>query len=77
MTHTKKEVTGRLEGWVRDPYKAVVWGYLFDDVHKRWEDGIHIHTSHIEDFSDLDLKEGDVVTTANSTYLLGKELKIT
>lgn len=67
------EVTGRLEGWYWDDQYNIIWGYLYDDVRERWCDGQYIHTSHIEDKKDY--KEGDIVYTLNSSYLLGKPLE--
>lgn len=66
------DVTGRLENWVYDPIWRVFWGHLYDDVHKRWSDGTWIHTSHCPK---PDAKEGDIVTTLNSRYLLGEKRK--
>lgn len=67
-------ITGRLEGWRYDVMYHVLWGYLYEDVNKRWEDGQYIHTSTLQiKIDDIPtLKEGDVVHTRNSTYLLGK-----
>jgi hypothetical protein len=64
------EVTGRLENWWYDATNHVFWGYLYDDVKDRWRDGVHIHTSMCHA---PDAKEGDVIKTRNSTYLLGKK----
>ncbi len=67
------KLTGRLEGWsIQQVTKKefIVWGSVFDDVHKRFFDGQRIHTSGIKS---RPLKEGDVVETRNSTYLLGKQ----
>lgn len=66
------EVTGRLEGWYWDESYSIIWGYLYDDVRNRWRDGQHIHTSYIKDKKKY--VEGDLVSTLNSTYLLGKPL---
>lgn len=66
-------VTGRLEGWYLETYAkgSIVWDYLYDDTRNRWWDGARIHTSKI--LSGIkDLKEGDVIITMNSSYLLGK-----
>ena len=72
MKRTK--ITGRLEEWfigreIGDEF--LVWGHCYDDVHERFFDGQLIHTSGIRI---RPLKEGDVVETRNSTYLLGKQL---
>lgn len=61
--------TGRLENWHYDKVWLVFWGDLYDDVHSRWTDGTHIHTSHCPS---PDAKKGDIVKTLNSTYLLGE-----
>jgi hypothetical protein len=68
------EITGRLENWV--PQFNILWGHVHDDVRKRFEDGTWIHTSSIFNVNLKDLKEGDVVQTLNSSYLLGKRGKI-
>lgn len=67
-----EEVTGRLEYWLPDD-RGIIWGNLFDDVRKRWHDGQWIHTSLITSHPNHDFKEGDIVTTLNSKYLLGKK----
>lgn len=64
------EITGRLEGWYWDDEYDIIYGYLYDDVKERWWDGARMHTSYINDGRNQ--KEGDVVTTLNSVYLLGK-----
>ena len=68
------KITGRLEYWVYDPLWNVVWGNVYDDIHKRFKDGSWIHTSGIPDGRETNptLKEGDTIKTLNSTYLLGK-----
>lgn len=69
---TKKnetEITGRLEGWSYDPMYRVYWGYIYEDIHGRFVDGTRIHTSST---TQKDGKEGDLIVTRNSTYLLGK-----
>ena len=67
-----EEITGRLEHWSRHQTtnkEFIIYGHLYDDVHKRWENGYYIHTSGI---LNRKLAEGDIVNTKNSTYLLGK-----
>lgn len=70
------EITGRLENWVYDSLWNVVWGNCYDDIHKRFRDGEWIHTSDIPTTRNgrtgSTLKEGDIIKTLNSTYLLGK-----
>lgn len=58
--------TGRLEGWVKDDHYNIIWGFVYDDVHKRFRDGTWIHTSSI-----VEQKKGSV-KTLNSLYKLGK-----
>ncbi len=68
------EVTGILDDWIVDPLgRSVIWGHIRNDKAGRFRDGDYIHTSFIS----LDavgfeaLKEGDMVYTRNSYYLLG------
>jgi len=71
----KQVVTGRLENWF--PVAAhteghiVVWGEIYDDVHERWLDGHQVRTSY---FPERPLKEGDLIKTLNSLYLLGQPI---
>lgn len=67
------EVTGRLESWYYDHALRVYYGHIYDDVKKRWWDGAFIHTSHCPY---PNKKEGDIIETRNSTYLLGKPLEM-
>jgi len=72
----KKEtvvLTGRLDNWVYDHHYQIVWGNINDDIHGRFPDGKYIHTSSITS-PDGDIKEGGVIATLNSHYLLGKPL---
>ena len=74
MTEKKVAVTGRLESWKYWPGAHVLTGDVYDDAKKRFLQGEYIHTSHLS-ISKIDagnLKEGDVVRTRYSTYLLGK-----
>jgi hypothetical protein len=64
-------VTGRLENWSIDPRVNVVWGNCYDDVHKRWRNGTRIHTSLVLT-AKVCIVEGAIISTLNSTYLLGK-----
>lgn len=66
------EITGRLEGWHKDPVFNIIWGHIFDDVRGRFVNGTLIHTSSLN--SKPPFKEGSVVKTLNSKYLLGKPL---
>ena len=71
------EVTGRLEFWhVSVPAitgEVMVWGDVYDDERGRFNNGTYIHTSGCEN---KEYKEGDVVVTRNSTYLLGEKLDV-
>lgn len=65
------EITGRLENWTRQQVtkkEFIIWGDCYDDVHGRFLDGDRVHTSGILNRA---CKEGDVVKTRNSVYLLG------
>lgn len=67
------EVTGRLENWFWDEKHNIVWGDLYEDTRGRWREGQHIHTSWVQSHIEGQAREGDVIETLNSTYLLGKE----
>jgi hypothetical protein len=74
------EVTGTLENWrVQDwdNLEYVIWGNVNGDVNGRFRDGYYIHTSGITKSLHpvSSLKEGVVVHTRNSAYLLGGELE--
>lgn len=73
------EVTGRLEYWYMDDYTfpghTVMRGYLFRDTKKRWRGGQDIRTSSVITDSKYFL-EGAIISTLNSTYLLGKPLEV-
>lgn len=74
---SKIKITGRLEGWHQDNlYEFILWGNIFGDSKQRFRDGTRIHTSYIVTPSD-EWKEGAVVKTRNSTYLLGTPYKET
>lgn len=60
------KVTGRIERW--QEINGRIWGDIYDDTEGRWEDGIFISTSVIEDSI---LMQDEVITTKYSTYLLG------
>lgn len=65
-------ITGRLENWSWDPIFRVIWGHLYDDVHRRWGDGQYIHTSNVTSHDRSNTVEGVIISTLNSTYLLGR-----
>ena len=69
------DITGRLENWVLDASFNMMWGEIYDDVHNRWWNGAHIHTSTLKHPIKTEHKEGDIIQTRNSTYLLGKALR--
>lgn len=69
-----EEVTGILDEWIVDPLgRSVIWGRIRNDKAGRFRDGTDIHTSFIalDAVAFAALKEGDVVNTRNSSYLLG------
>ena len=65
-------ITGRLENWSLDPSFNMMWGHIYGDIHKRFYDGAFIHTSSLKHPVKTEHKEGDIIQTRNSTYLLGK-----
>jgi len=62
--------TGRLEGWLYQ--NGVIWARIYDDKLKRFFDGTEISTSPVVSPA-KDRKEGKVIQTRGSTYLLGKK----
>jgi len=62
------EATARLEGWYF--LNGVLYGAIYDDTKMRFRDGTPVHTSTVT--AGHQAGEGEVVTTRNSTYLLGK-----
>lgn len=73
----EKKTTGRLEGWYTVLYFGDLYqiqGNIYDDVKQRFHDGAFIHTSCINQLVTPieSLKEGMVVHTTYSKYLLGK-----
>ena len=70
------EITGKLENWYMEQVtrkEFIIWGHLSGDSKGRWPDGRWIHTSGVKNRR---IKEGDIVRTRNSTYLLGKPFKV-
>ena len=69
-----RNITGRIENWVYDEYRVIIIGDLYDDINTRWDEGQLIRTSRLLPMSlqSSSPKEGGVVNTLNSTYLLGK-----
>ena len=68
-------VTARLENWLMDNKSGCLIGDIYDDELKRWPDGQKIKTSKLAPMSvqASPAKEGDVMYTLNSSYLLGKK----
>lgn len=68
-------VTGRIENWTLYEQERVIIGNLYDDIHDRWGEGQVITTSRLLPMSMQAnaIKEGSVVSTQNSHYLLGKK----
>ena len=79
-------VTGRLEDWYiagsisdwedASKYIGFIWGTIYDDAKNRFPDGSIIHTSAIWKNKLENLKEGDIVETQFSSYLLGKPFSV-
>jgi hypothetical protein len=66
--------TGRLENWGLTDDKKNLFGNIFEDAKERFTDGQYIKTTPQFGNMDLDdLKEGDLVVTKSSVYLLGKK----
>lgn len=68
-----EQVTGTLENWFRQQVsnkEFILYGSIFGDIHERFPDGYEIHTSGIKN---IEIQEGDIVRTRNSTYKLGKQ----
>ena len=67
--------TARLENWLMDNKSGCLIGNIYDDETKRWEDGQKIKTSKILPMSAQTEtpKEGALISTMNSVYLLGKK----
>ncbi len=63
------KITGRLEKW--DLWSGKLWGFIFDDKHQRFRDGEFVRTSPVVSPQDHEIREGVVVTTTGSRYLLG------
>lgn len=68
------EITGRLENWkecsAMYTSSKCIYGNIYEDVHGRWKPGTAIFTSKLQN-QKRKPKEGDLVKTLNSTYLLG------
>lgn len=79
-TTGQKHIDARLENWFTQEItryateSCVIFGYIFDDKKGRFKDDTWISTSFI---NKTEFKEGEVVETMNSRYLLGKRLNFT
>lgn len=69
MTDEQSSITGTLENWWYDKGWMCFRGNLYGDTRGRWVDGQHIYTSHCPM---PEAKEGDIIKTMNSFYLLGR-----
>lgn len=65
----KQQATATLKRWWR--LDNVLWGNIHDDTKGRFSDGVLVRTSRIAGTTPV-LKQGDLVQTANSLYLLGE-----
>lgn len=61
-------ITGRLENWTK--LGSCLCGDIHNDLSKRWPDGTPVRTSRLEPPEQVLLVDA-VVTTMNSSYLLG------
>lgn len=75
--------TARIEDWVERHVAVGIYiiGHIYDDAKGRWEDGTLFITSAVCDENRVrkllgHSKEGDVVRTLNSTYLLGRKYNV-
>jgi hypothetical protein len=69
-----KSLTGKLENWilVEDQGLTIVFGYIYGDQKRRFVNGVHMYTSPVHT-PVSQIKEGNVIKTLNSQYLLGKK----
>ena len=70
MENQGLSLTGRLERWAVLGHS--LWGEIYDDVHKRFEDGRLIQTSYLVVHPE-ELYEGLVIESRYSVYLLGEK----
>lgn len=65
-------ITGLINDWyiVTSKRKNLIRGSVYHDIRNRWPDGMLILTSEVTTNKE-ELKEGTVVETLNSRYLLG------
>ena len=65
-------ITGRLENWYYQPDEERMVGNIYNDTKGRFPDGLKVKTSLV--IAPFDgFKEGTVISTLYSVYLLGKE----
>ena len=62
---------GLIEEWTFTP-GGKLYGYIYYDSKKRFKDGVFIKTSTVVN-SIFGHKEGDIIITKNSKYVLGVE----
>lgn len=67
--------TARLENWAYNRKQNIIIGDVYDDKNGRFVDGSKIATSRLKPMSmQVSLpEEGAIMTTLNSTYLLGRK----
>jgi hypothetical protein len=59
-----------IEEWIMS--NGIIWGLILEDKRGRFRDNTYIHTSTVISKKE-DIKEGNIIETKNSKYLLGKE----
>lgn len=71
----EQHYTARLEQWVYDKKQNILIGECYGDVSGRFPDGALIRTSRLKPMSvqGSTPKEGAIMATLNSTYLLGSK----
>ena len=76
------EITGTIEKWffmfTGTDGSYNITGNIYNDSDHRFGDGTSIITSSINarDYPKESLKEGMIICTRNSTYLLGEQIKV-
>lgn len=71
----EQNYTARLENWSHNKEQNVIAGDIYNDANGRWKDGTRIVTSQLLPMS-MQIstpKEGRIIGTRNSTYLLGSK----
>jgi len=74
MDMREEKIDGVLEMWeFHDTYPNSLVGIIFGDRKGRFQDGTYVITSRVRGAGpDGMLERGDIVTTMNSTYKLGR-----